>query len=214
MNRVPRFLTPGLVLTAAASAALASSLGPILGVTGAPALGNLPAEPTCNQSACHTGNPVNLNGSLEILGLPAEYTPGAEYTVTVRLTSSATQNFIQRRWGFEVTAVSQTDGTGAGSFASNSLLVRTGDARSGSRPYVSHDGDTFQPGAVSPVEWSFTWTAPSTDAGNVGFYAAGNAANGNMLNSGDFIYTASAMVQAKPVPVEPVTWGGLKARDW
>jgi hypothetical protein len=43
----------------------------------------------------------------------------------------------------------------------------------------------------------------------VGFNAAGNAANGNLSNIGDFIYTASTTV-SPGTPVRAVTWGRLK----
>jgi hypothetical protein len=182
-----------------------------VGRTGAPALGTLPAEPTCNDVSCHSGNPLNFAGTLEIEG-PSDYVPGASYPVVVRLTSTANQSSIVRRWGFELTAVSQADGLGAGSFSSPDLLIRTGEQRSGGRPYISHDGDTVQPGASSPVEWAFTWTAPPQDVGTVGFYAAGNAADGNLTNTGDTIYTTAATAPVKPSPVESATWGALKAR--
>ncbi|MBW3624913.1 MAG: hypothetical protein KY468_16045, partial [Armatimonadetes bacterium] len=45
---------------------------------------------------------------------------------------------------------------------------------------------------VGPT-WSFQWTAPPQGSGNVTFYAAGNAANGNSSASGDFIYTTNAV---------------------
>ncbi|MBI3950760.1 MAG: VCBS repeat-containing protein [Acidobacteria bacterium] len=39
--------------------------------------------------------------------------------------------------------------------------------------------------------WTFDWVAPSTNVGDVGFYGAGNASNGNNANTGDKIYTKS-----------------------
>jgi hypothetical protein len=49
----------------------------------------------------------------------------------------------------------------------------------------------------------------------VGFYACGNASNGNFLaGAGDLIYTAGETTQAGPVPVERVTWGRLKSRTF
>src|SRR5438128_772054 len=42
-------------------------------------------------------------------------------------------------------------------------------------------GNTFQ----------FDWTPPATDVGNIILYAAGNAANGNDVETGDHIYTTT-----------------------
>lgn len=204
----PALLAAGLVY---GTLCAASSLGPLLGRTGAPALGTHPAEPTCNDAGCHSGNPLNVNGVLEIQG-PRGYVPGSTYTIVVRLTSSANQASPVRRWGFQLTAVSEADGTGAGSFFSPTLLVSRSDPKSGGRPYISHDIDTLMQGAASPVQWSFTWTAPDRNVGTVGLYAAGNAANGDQNNTGDTIYTASATVPVSPTPAQPATWGGLKAR--
>lgn len=205
-----RFTLPALVLAGAASFTAAHSTGPEPSRTGAPALGGAPAELTCNDVGCHSGNPMNFNGKLEILGVPATYTPGNSYTITVRLTSTATQGDVNRKWGFQLTAVRLSDGTGAGSFTSSTLPVLNGTGSYSSRKYISHDADTVQLGAQSPVEWSFTWTAPAQDAGAVGFYAAGNAANGNLSNLGDFIYTASSTMQSPGTPVQATTWGELK----
>jgi hypothetical protein len=56
---------------------------------------------------------------------------------------------------------------------------------------LEHPLDDIQEGAASPVEWTFTWTAP-LDTAKVYFFAAGNAANGDDIAtlSGDFIFTA------------------------
>ena len=42
--------------------------------------------------------------------------------------------------------------------------------------------------------WTMNWTAPSTNVGQIRFYAAFNAANGNGNNSGDVIYTSNLFV--------------------
>jgi hypothetical protein len=48
--------------------------------------------------------------------------------------------------------------------------------------------------------WSVNWTAPSTDIGQIRFYAAVNAANGNGNTLGDVIYTTSLFVNAALPP--------------
>src|SRR6185369_17901019 len=72
------------------------SPGPPLGFTGAP------GEGTC--VGCHytfnQPNPPNSGGKVEITGLPATYTPGQSYTVTIMLSHPTA-----RAWGFELTAL-------------------------------------------------------------------------------------------------------------
>lgn len=205
--RANRVLLPVLVIFAVTAVAAANSLGPPLAHTGAPGVGGRAKEPSCGKSGCHTGNPLNFNGMLEILGLPAAYSPGVTYPVTVRLTSTATQVFLTRRWGFEITGVRLSDGQSTGTFSSPSLRILTFD----SRTYVTHDFDDLQVGEVSPAEWTFNWTAPVEDEGDIAFYAAGNAANGTGTSLSDFIYTTSDTTLGDEVPVEPVTWGRIKS---
>lgn len=227
----PRFalLFVTLVLAAAgASLALGGarySSGPLPSHTGAPALGAHPAEPNC--TLCHTdGGTPNLNqpgGALEILDLPAFYVPGITYRMRVRLASDQTAGSPDRRWGFQLTAVRASDGTGAGAFTvrgtgmgmpGDTLQLFSGDPIEDwpSRTYVEHAWDGKFEGAASPVEWSFDWTAPASGLGTVLFCAAGNAANGSNDPAGDWIYTTSVAMSDTTTPAVATTWGAIKAR--
>lgn len=151
--------------------------GPSDGLTGAP------GEGLCTN--CHGGS--TGDGSVEILGVPASYSPDLSYTITVKL-----QDQGQQRWGFELTAVDAV-GDGAGSFTvTDAANTQLSDNAAPYRDYVKHtSGGTYSGTADGPVTWSFEWTAPGTDVGPVTFYTAGLAANGNHNTSGDFLYTAS-----------------------
>ncbi len=187
-----------------------ASQPPPLSRTGIPRLGSASAEATC-QTGCHLGNAVNNSqGKLEILGLPAAYTPGRTYDLSVRLTSTSTQAFAGRRWGFELTCAHLADGKPAGTFTAPGLTIRQASAFYGSRFYVSHDPGALHIGAASPSVWSLQWTAPASDEGAIGFFAAGNAANGDGNHTGDFIYTTADTTVYSGVPVERTTWGRLK----
>jgi len=210
------FGLPVIILAAGATLAVANSAGPALGRTGAPKLGTASSERTCNDAGCHNGHPVNDgNGTVELVGVPDRYTPGAAYPITVRLASTSTQLNGFRRWGFELTAARLSDGEGAGTFSSPTLTTVIGNEFFYHlRPYATHNTSTLQIGAASPVEWTVTWNAPATDQGDVGFYVAGNAANGNGSNAGDFIYTGGDTTRSPVSPAAPATWGGLKAKDY
>ena len=64
---------------------------------------------------------------------------------------------------------------------------------SGGIQYIQQNSAGTQTGVPNgPVEFQLNWIAPDPSAGPVSFNAAGNAANGNFNNLGDYIYTAQA----------------------
>ena len=195
-----------------AAVAFAFSTGPPLSRTGAPAIGGKPAEPLC--TLCHNFNPPNMNnGQVEILDLPNSYSPGQVYAIRVRLSSTANQSYPERKWGFQLTAVYQANGLGAGTWIlpteppTDALLRNTYSSGSTStfrtRVYVSHTSPSARKGWPSPSVWNLAWVAPPVDSGAVIFLVAGNAANGDSASLGtdDQIYTGRDTVQA-PVPVD------------
>jgi hypothetical protein len=159
------------------------SSGPADGFTGAP------GENTCQQ--CHEFGPGD--GSLELLGIPAEYIPNATYDLIVRLEDPG-----QQRWGFELTAVDDV-GNGAGSFTiTDPVHTQLSDNNpSTARDYVKHtSAGTYNGTLDGPVTWTFQWTAPAGSAGEVTFYVAGNAADGDGTTLGNYIYSASVSLTA------------------
>lgn len=162
----------------------ASSSGPSASHTGAP------GEASC--TACHTTNPLNTGGgAVTISGLPANYRPGQQIPVTV--TTAREGGVI---FGFQVTAL---DGRNlqTGTFAlppqtPAQTQIVTGIVGGGQRKYVEHTSEGVIPSQLDTKSWTFNWTAPSTRVGKITFYAAGNAANSDGTNGGDYIYTSTA----------------------
>jgi hypothetical protein len=157
---------------------------------------------------CHYSEFDNLDapgGRVEILDVPAAYSPGAVYPIRVRLRSDSTASSPSRRWGFQLTAVRGSDGEGVGTFllpSPDTLQVVTG-LDFASRSYVEHRLAGTRPGLGGPVEWMFSWQAPSVASGKVYFFCAGNAADGTGDTYGDFIYTArDSSVPAGSVDVD------------
>jgi len=168
-----------VLLLFAAAVAYAKITGPDAGYTGAPGdLGNC--------TACHdTFHDPNVGpGSVSVGNVPSVYNPGQQYTLMVRVQQSG-----RRRFGFQLTAIDQF-GNRAGTLAplgsDTQINPETGV---GGRQYIEHT----EIGTLAPVTgsrvWSIQWTAPSTDIGTVGFWVAGNAANDDGTNQGDYIYT-------------------------
>ena len=145
---------------------------------------NSPGDGFSNCTDCHSGTPIDVNDWIE-LDIPAEgYEPGATYVVTLTGSHEA-----PGRFGFEMTAEDES-GTKVGEFTSTdneTQLTNNGHA-------VTHTDEGINPSGDFKT-WTFDWTAPDPGVGNVYFYAALNAANGDGTNSGDVIYTTEMMYQ-------------------
>ncbi len=141
----------------------------------------------CAQAGCHVGNPVNApGGSLTLLGLPAEWTAGQTYPLTVLIQRTATVTY-----GFQLSAVFDSNSQQAGSLTKGGTGVaanRISIVSAGGVQYAQHNQVNAQSAATT--QFLVNWTAPSsTSGGTVRFNVAANAANGNIQNTGDFIYT-------------------------
>lgn len=225
----PLLLLPVLALLAGlvslANGNSTSVFGPVPSRTGALATGGRPAELNCWIAGCHMDvNPLNstANGSLQILDLPDWYSPGTTYRMRVRLANTATASSPDRRWGFQITAIHSTNGTGAGTFtvrdhgtpgpADDSLWVQAGTGTFSTRRYVEHNFVATHYQHASPVEWSFDWTAPAAGEGTILFYAAGNAADGSTDPTGDWIYTTADSMRDTTTAAVSRSWGAVKQR--
>jgi hypothetical protein len=146
-----------------------------------------PGEGLCTE--CHTSfQPSSGDGSLSLSGLPAVYDSAATYSLMVTLSDPD-----QQRWGFEL-AVKDEGHQQAGTITVTDA-VNTQTSVSNGITYLKHkSAGTFNGTPNGPVSWGFDWTAPGTSTGGIWFYVAGNAANGNGFNSGDYIYNIGSSV--------------------
>ncbi|MFP8873052.1 MAG: choice-of-anchor V domain-containing protein, partial [Myxococcota bacterium] len=145
---------------------------------------------------CHVGTVVNGGGGEVTIEGPLEYAPGETYDLEVRIIDSSAA-----RWGFELTVLDAASDTAVGNLVAT--VSGTATAESGGRQYLRQ---TSAPTASETFAWLFEWTAPREDAGDVIFYAAGNAANG-FGTLGDRIYTGNTLVASLPEPAS--TLGAL-----
>ena len=140
-------------------------------------------------SVCHsTYGAANSDSRGSVKISAANYVPGVNQVVTVSV-----QHPEALRWGFELIARTTADQTKqAGTFTTDTIVrVRcaTGNAPcNGAIEFAEHsNAPRTNPG--DGYTFNVTWTPPTTDVGNVIFYAAGNAANGDGNLTGDRIYT-------------------------
>ena len=196
-DRVRRAALPTLLVLAAAlgGARSASALptGPPDGFAGNP-----PANITCVD--CH-GYAVG-DGSIALLGLPGSFTPGVSYDLTIQL-----QDPGQRRWGFELTVIDAPAHAAGTLTVTDAVKTQLSDNPGTDPDYLKQTLEGTQNGVLNgPVTWPFRWTAPPNPV-TATFYLAGNAANGNNQNTGDFVYAIAVPLDAttgvadQPAPV-------------
>jgi len=155
------------------------------GLTGAP------GENTC--TSCHDAQ--TNTGAFNVIA-PASYIPGQTYTIQVQHTTTDTSRAV---WGFELVPLTVANAM-AGSVANLTTATRIRVANS--KSYVTHTSTSHASGQTLGTSWSFSWTAPSTDIGNVTLYAAGLQADDSGDDSGDQTYVRS-------VVIPPVTTAAL-----
>ncbi|MBI4907047.1 MAG: hypothetical protein HY820_25700 [Acidobacteria bacterium] len=168
-----------------------------------------PGDGLCSESGCHVGTANSGGGRVEIVfpsGLT--YSPGVRQRLQVRITDATA-----RVYGFQATArlASNLSAGQAGDFTtadtSTQILCEDGQlkpaagCRAGANvQFIEHTR------AASTGNFSFDWTPPATNAGNVRLYVAANAANGNGLaDSNDKIYTANYTLAPATTTTPPPT---------
>ena len=153
---------------------------------------------TCaTNGGCH-GNASSKSTAQDFItsDIPATgYEIGETYTITV----SPNMDGVSV-WGFEMMAEG-ADGDGTGIFTSNSEVNAINNGLRASHKFASSsnaDGQT----------WTVEWTAPATTAGEVSFFAASLAANGNGNTNGDNVFfdtlvvASNALTSSKEVNID------------
>lgn len=186
--RILLCVTAGVALAATSAAVLAFKEGPLPNMTGGF------GDQTCR--LCHFDDDLNApGGSLTLDGVPATYTPGRRYEITVRI---ARAEIV--RGGFEIAARFASGpqaGRQAGTWHIDAPRLQTVTSQTDpSLVFVQHTTagtDASTPGSVT---WTFAWTAPVSDA-PVQFNVAANAANDDASPLGDFIYVSEKTARPK-----------------
>ena len=217
-------LLPGAMAALVSAHSLYSEYGPIPSLTGAPAIGG--SDPEFDCTLCHQDfarpcgpDPCNLNtpgGGVEILDMPADYVPGIAVPLRVRLWSDSTLSAPGHDWGFQITAVREEDGAGAGTWIlpdPDTLEIVQGLPPFESRSYLEHTILGARDGLAGSVEWAFSWMPPNGNQGKVIFCVGAAACNDNEEpGAGDFVYTVRETLTVTPVPVIRASWGALKSK--
>ncbi|MCF8365402.1 MAG: T9SS type A sorting domain-containing protein [Bacteroidales bacterium] len=137
-----------------------------------------PGDNGNNCTSCHSGTPQNASDWIAT-DIPGNgYVGGETYLISATGTHSGVSRF-----GFELTAEDQ-NGNKVGTIQ---VTNATENQLSNAGKSITHTNQGITPTGNSKT-WEFEWTAPEDVPGDVTFYAAFNAANGNGGTSGDVIY--------------------------
>lgn len=142
------------------------SSNPILGLTGAPGEGN------CTQ--CHTGSTQSAAGNVDLTATD-DYVLGQTYNFEIGVLGNAVN-------GFEMTVL-DGDGNKAGTLTAGNL---SSVANNNGKEYIRHSTKTGF--------WTFTWTAPAANMGDLTvYYAVAKTDNGGTSGS-DIIYLGQHVI--------------------
>lgn len=156
---------------------------------------NSPGDGMANCTECHTGNSLQSQTGWITSDIPSNgYIPGESYTITATGFDAAALKF-----GFELTAEDASNNK-IGTF---SIIDAVRTKFTNSNKAVTHTSNGITPSGGSN-SWQAAWVAPEGGTGEVTFYAAFNAANGNGGSSGDQIYTSTYTV-SQYVPNPQIT---------
>lgn len=147
------------------------------GKTGSPADGE-------NCTVCHTGSASPASNWITT-NIPATgYVAGQTYQITATGTNAAAVLF-----GFEITAEDQNNEK-SGTFT---VLDAAQTQFTNAQKAITHTSNGTTPTNGSKT-WNVGWTAPPASSGEITFYAAFNAANGNGFSTDDKIHLSTTSV--------------------
>jgi len=196
-----------VILSAIPLLLYAYEYGPDAGAAGVPG-----ETGTCNQLGCHVGTNVNAGGGSVAVSFSGgqTYAPGVKQHLVVTI-----EDARARRWGFELTArLTSNPKTVAGTFSptdtntqlmcSSADLIRqqnfaTACPANLALQYIEHTLAGYNLVQASPGKYEFDWNPPASDVGSITIYVAANAANGDLTENGDHIYTATYTLASQPL---------------
>jgi len=157
------------------------NIGAYAGYSGAP------NDYTCDVPGCHSSYNLNSGAGSVVTTLTDSngvsvqtYHPGSTYNVNVTVSYTGRSTF-----GFETTVRKLIGNSQIGTLTPGTGVQYCPYPQTVN--YITHEYSSIS-GSNSRT-WISTWTAPGSNAGEIVFYTAGNAANGDGTVDSDYIYT-------------------------
>ncbi len=169
----------------------ANSTGATYGVCGAPD-DQVPGT-SCGYAGCHSIAPITDSNALKITlidqltSLPVTtYQLGKKYTVKIELNY---RSLIACGFESEI-EIPKSPYTHMGKMTAGTRSQILNGPKSAQ--YATHTSSARA--GLHYGMWQYTWTAPTTNTGDLIIYAAGNSANGNGFQDGDTIFTTQMTI--------------------
>ena len=209
-----RWIIGGVLAAAFPVALWAHYYGPYPGSSGAP--NDVYGGAACASAGCHSSS-LTKPGALNAypgFGVSATFSSGMTYTPggpAVTITVTVTDP-VNKKYGFQMSARTASGDVQAGHFSYGAsvqnMLILCSDktdipqntpsglgndgincAAATPLQFIEHDYPDYR--LVGSNPYVFTWTPPATNVGNIIFYVAGNAVNGDgQADAGDHVSTA------------------------
>ena len=166
-----------------------------------------PGEVNCTD--CHGDYTLNSGGGSISIAAPTmagfQYTPGQTYNMSVTVSRSANSLFGV---GIEALTSGNANAGTLNITDAASTQIKSATVSGVSRRNIVH---TLDGGATAASKvFNFSWTAPASGTGNVTFYFAGVAGDGDGNESGDYVYIGSQLlteISCTP-PAQPAAISG------
>ncbi|MDZ4665359.1 MAG: choice-of-anchor V domain-containing protein [Bacteroidota bacterium] len=162
-----------------------------------------PLDLTCAQAGCHTDAQIILNAvnnnTLIFSSIDSSYIPGATYNITVQVSGSAASPTA--KFGFEIGVLKDSDSLNIGTFNitdNTRTQIITHPIATDLRYSVTHKTAGTPALSANFNQWTFNWTAPSVNEGDITFWYATNCTNNNGQETGDRIYLHSFQIHPDP----------------
>lgn len=156
-----------------------------------------PGDNTCAKSGCHSTASLTFNDTivnqLVFPNADSTYLPGQTYTITVNVQNSGINKF-----GFELVALKDADDLITGQFSITDVprtQIISHTANGELRYSVTHKTAGTSVSTPGLTQWTFDWTAPSTNVGTITFYYATNCTDNNGTFTGDAIFLSSYKIK-------------------
>ena len=148
-------------------------------------IGGKTGSPNDNTSCLQCHNAINGNNGSISSNIPITgYVPNEVYTISTNITQNGINKF-----GFEITAEQNNIGS---SKVGNFIITNNEIQYTNNNHAVTHTpGSSISNNSKS---WSMQWQAPNSGNGEITFYAAFIAANGDGTSAGDNIHFATLNV--------------------
>ncbi len=158
-----------------------------------------PGELTCAnaQTGCHsdanvTNDNSNIVNTFAYSAADSSYIPNQTYTIILKAKKAGIAKF-----GFGMVALQNSNTSNMGTWVVTDVArthTITGTGSLSSRKYITHSTNGTPAFSAGLGQWSFQWTAPSSNVGNITFYYATNCTNNNNKSLGDQLFLSSFQI--------------------